>query len=306
MKKIILLRAEDRDFKGQGHRSRIEAICQACEKKGLSAYLLTTNNFWETKLKNKHFNKIIHIKNTTGEKSEAKEILKKTKLIKPSHLFLDGDRFKNSLVKHFVKSKVKIVKIDDNYKAKKGKLWAVINPNIYAKKYFYSEGTFKKVLVGKKYILLRREFQKKIFKRKNKNRILISLGVSAKKSLIQLLKKYLKKFGWQVSIARNLNTKDMVKAIDRASLVICGASVTLHEVWSRKTAAIPIYQARDQVRFQKWCKEKSIPVASSINKPFHQTAQSVARIFRNLNTKPLTIPKIKTNGADEVIKKLFS
>lgn len=233
------------------------------------------------------------------------EILKKTEFLGPKYLFLDGERFRKNFINFITTKGIKIIKIDDNYKANKIKTWAVINPNIYAKKKYYRNKNFKIILAGKKYILLRNNFQKKI-RKKSKKHILISLGVSAVKKLKSNLKNSLKKLGVKIELAKKYNANEMIKAIDDASAVICGASVTLHEVWARKRTAVPVYQAKDQARFYKWCKKHFIPVVSSKKKKPSYTASFITlAIKKTLRKKSDYIPQITPNGADMVIKKLF-
>lgn len=162
-------------------------------------------------------------------------------------------------------------------------------------------------MAGKKYILIRQEFQRKSKKKKpKKSRILISLGISATRILITKIKKEIKRIGLPVRIAKKYNAIQMVDAIDTATAVICGASVTLHEVWARGRLAIPIYQAKDQIRFQKWCKNRCIPVLTSMKKNDHHTARMISKTVKKiLLKKPKIIPKISPYGADKVVENLF-
>lgn len=266
--------------------------------------MLVTNKNWQADLHKKNY-KTLNTSNASGKKSEANEIIKKTSFLGPKYLFLDGERFRKKFINFITAKKIKVIKIDDNYKANKIKTWAVINPNVYSKKKYYKKQNFKIILAGKKYILLRHEFQKKI-KKKNEKRIFISLGVSAVKKLKTNLKNSLKKLGLEIQIAEKYNSNEMIKAIDNASAVICGASVTLHEVWARKRTAVPVYQAKDQARFYKWCKKHFIPVVSSKNKKPFVTARLITLAVKKIIRKKSShIPQISPNGADVVINKLF-
>lgn len=259
---------------------------------------------WQAELKKKKF-ETLHTDELSGDQSEAVEILEKTKPLNPNYLFLDGERFNKNFVNLLTKANLKIIKIDDNYKANNLQIWAVVNPNIYAKTKYYKKSNFKKVLAGQKYILLRQEFQKKT-KEKNKNQILVALGVAAKKNFITVLKSNLNKFGFNVQIAKKYNASEMVKAIDAASAVICGASVTLHEVWARGKMAIPIYQAKDQALFYKWCKNQCISVVSSKQNQKRYLKKKIKQIsYLAQNKTQNFIPKVSPYGADMVIEKLF-
>jgi len=186
-------------------------------------------------------------------------------------------------------------------------LWAVVNPNIYAKKNLYIKNKFIKILAGKEFIILRKAFKKKLTKKnKGKQQILVSLGVSATKTLTSIIKNGLNKLGFKVQIANKYNSFKMVREIDAASAVICGASVTLHEVWARKRSAIPIYQAKDQARFYKWCKEHDISILIFRKNQDAYKAQAILQmVLKTLQEKPKPLPWISPSGADKIVKNLF-
>lgn len=304
--KTIIIRVEDRTFKGQGHRSRAEAIYKACQKAGYSTHILVSNNLWLTELNNKKF-KTINIKNVSGSNSEANEIIKLTKEIRPEYLFLDGARFRKNFLEKFEKQGTKTIQIDDNYKANQSTSWAVLNPNIYAKKELYEAQRFGKILAGPEYILLREEFKRKGIQKRKTGIVLLALGVTGKEELLRSVKNEIMKFGLKVVIADKFNAAQMVDAIDSASLVICGASVTLHEVWARARNAIPVYQAEDQLLFKEWCLDNSIPFATSIKTKKNIVVNRIIKLVEeNQKRKSIILPQVNCAGADSAIKDLFA
>ena len=304
--KTIIIRAEDRAFKGQGHRSRAEAIYQACQKAGLSTHILISDRLWEEELKNKKI-KTLKLENVGGNKSEAKEILQLTEEIKPEYFVLDGTRFGVKFLKTLKERSAKTILVDDNYEANKSASWAVINPNIYAKKELYNKTLFGKILAGPDYILLRQDFQAKLTQRKKTGVVLLALGVSGNEDLLGSLKRKIMEIGLKVVIAKKFSAAQMIESIDLASLVVCGASVTLHEVWARARNAIPVYQAKDQLLFKEWCLENSIPLAITINTNTDSAVKCIMKLVEeNLKRDSVHLPEINFAGADNAVNKLFA
>lgn len=303
--KTIIIRAEDRAFKGQGHRSRAEAIYQACQKAGLPTHILISDRLWEEELKNKKI-KTLKLENVGGNKSEADELFQLTEEIRPEYFVLDGTRFGVKFLETFKERSAKTILVDDNYEANKSVSWAVINPNIYAKKELYNKTHFEKILAGPDYILLRKDFQAKLTEKKETGVVLLALGVSGNEDLLGSLKRKIMEIGLKVEIARNFSAAQMIESIDLASIVVCGASVTLHEVWARARNAIPVYQAEDQLLFKEWCLEKSIPYATSINTSTDSSVKCIMKLVEeNLKRDSLLLPEINCAGADNAVNKLF-
>jgi len=304
--KTIIIRAEDRAFKGQGHRSRAEAIYQACQKAGLSTHILISDRLWEKELKNKKV-KTLKLENVGGNKSEAGEIFQLTKKIRPEYFVLDGARFGVKFLKTFKERSAKTILVDDNYEANKSESWAVINPNIYAKKELYNKNLFERILAGPDYILLRQDFQTKLTQRRKTGVVLLALGVSGNEDLLGSLKRKIMEIGLKVVIAKNFSAARMIESIDSASLVVCGASVTLHEVWARARDAIPVYQAKDQMLFKEWCLENSIPFATTINTKTDFAVKCIMKLVEeNLKKDSVHLPEINFAGADNAVNKLFT
>lgn len=304
--KTIIIRAEDRKLKGQGHRTRAEAIYQACQIAGFSPHILVSNKFWLCELNNKNF-KTINIRNISGGNYEADEIVKLTLEIRPEYLFLDGARFKRCLLEKLKRQGIRIILIDDNYKANQLTSWAVLNPNIYAKKELYETQKFRKILAGSDYILLREDFKATCIQKRKNGIVLMALGVSGKEELLRSVKSQIMKLGLKVVIADKFNAAQMVNAIDSASIVICGASVTLHEVLARGRYAIPVYQSYDQRLFMEWCLQNSIAIATTLNSTIDSSVKCIIKLVKEyLKSKSEQHLEISSNGANNAVRDLFS
>ena len=144
---------------GYGHFNRCKILADALIKKG--------NNV-EIKLLNK--TKTIQFK-----ENWIKYFFKKTKYPKAYVSIVDNyiynDKFYLILRKYYEN----IVIFDDFTFKVPNHVIGVINPNIYANKKNYPSNI--KAWAGKKYILLRKEFKKKL-KRQNKKNIFLCLGVA--------------------------------------------------------------------------------------------------------------------------------
>ena len=262
---MILIRCEDRNQFGFGNRSRAIAVAQYCKRNNLKYSLVYSNKTWGKQLSIDY--DVLYLSNETGTKEEAKEILKINYLFKDqdNYIFCDGNRFSNSFFKEIKQENLKTILLDDLGYPIRDSVDCVVNPNLYANLELYSNWKTK-IFAGSSNVLLREEFFQPIKKLKLKKSVLISLGTSNKVELIRLIEQKLISDGFIVCIAINFSAKQMIEVIDEASFVICGASVTLHEVIARKRIPIPIYQVEDQILFVKFLKEKKMPFVIGLNR----------------------------------------
>ena len=260
---MILIRCEDRNQFGFGNRSRAIAVAQYCKRNNLKYSLVYSNKTWGKQLSIDY--DVFYLSNETGTKEEAREILKINYLFKDqdNYIFCDGNRFLNSFFKEIKQENLKTILLDDLGFPIRDSTDCVVNPNLYANLELYSNWKTK-IFAGSSNVLLREEFFQPTEKTKLKRSVLISLGGTRKPKLIDLIKKKLINQGFKVCIARGFSANQMVEAINKASFVICGASVTLHEVISRKRIPVPIYQFKDQIHFVKYLGEKKVPFVNGL------------------------------------------
>jgi UDP-2,4-diacetamido-2,4,6-trideoxy-beta-L-altropyranose hydrolase len=129
----------------------------------------------------------------------------------------------------------------------------VISPSIYGDKLNYPEKDGVRYLLGKDYIILRKEFwdvpEKKI-KRKIKN-ILITFGGANHQNLAKKFSEYLKdKFNFNIYIVdprMKFTAKDMVNFMLKADLCISGGGQTTYELARVGVPTIGICFAENQL-----------------------------------------------------------
>jgi UDP-2,4-diacetamido-2,4,6-trideoxy-beta-L-altropyranose hydrolase len=155
----------------------------------------------------------------------------------------------------------------------------VISPSIYGDKLNYPEKDGVRYLLGKDYIILRKEFwdvpEKKI-KRKIKN-ILITFGGANHQNLAKKFSEYLKdKFNFNIYIVdprMKFTAKDMVNFMLKADLCISGGGQTTYELARVGVPTIGICFAENQLnnliygekeeylKFVGWYDEENLIIA---------------------------------------------
>ena len=178
--------------------------------------------------------KTIVLSRTSGDENEAKELINKVeKYLEVIKLFFcDGNRFENSYLSRIKKYIKKSVLIDDLGFPIRDEAEIVWNPNIYATASLYNNWENIQIFAGRQYLLFRKEFERPIMANKKKS-IFVSLGVAASDKIISIIDETAKKYELSVIRSDGFSVSEMIETIDNSLLIICGASVTLHEVWRR-------------------------------------------------------------------------
>lgn len=299
----VLIRVEDRTEYGQGHRSRAIAILQAIKSDGKEGYIITSNPDWIEflKLQKLPVFSLMNLENSTTEIDEILEISKKKKT---SKIILDGERFDENYCKKITQFDLTVILLNDLPLKIISSASCIVNPNIYATKDLYPVPWPQKFYGGPDFILLRESFLKPKIDYVINGTVLITLGVSANADLIKLLEEQLENIGFRVVVANNLNEEQMVNAIDNAQIVICGASVTLHEVWSRSRFAIPIYQVKDQEFFKDYLLSQNVKVVEGIGKLPNFICNAIMEIIENGGSE-LNFFNIDPFGAQRLISHIY-
>jgi|LauGreDrversion4_2_1035121.scaffolds.fasta_scaffold00235_25 hypothetical protein len=281
---MVLIKVEDRDQFGQGNRSRGIAIAQSLTRIGIKYCIISSTGKWYEYLKLNFYNAILIEKNYKPNQ-EVEAILKYFLGLKINFIILDGDRFDVNYLNLLKSNQIKTVVLDDVARVKRTNAWRLINPNIYSSKELYQGWKIKSYL-GSDYIILRDAFLKESNVKIIKNKILIVLGIMMDQNSTLEIAERLNAAGFVTKIAIGLTADEMVDEIDSSELIICGVSVTLHEVWSRNRIALPVYQAEDQVLFHEYLKMKDIPHIISINRSKSEVINEVVlmtiKAFTNL------------------------
>lgn len=276
---MILICSEDREAYGHGHRSRLIALIDIFEALEIDFICAITNLQWQAELRKRKI-KTIFLSQTSGDENEAKELIKKAEayLDNIQLFFCDGNRFGNNYLSSINKIFNKTVLIDDLGFPIRDEADIVWNPNIYASSSLYKNWKNIKLFAGEKYILLRKEFNRPI-KLVKKQSIFISLGIAASDNIISIVNQLAQDYGFSVIISDGFTVSKMVDSIDQSLLTICGASVTLHEVWRRDTIALPVYQVRDQFHFKRFLIENRIDFIDSLDENSMQVKNNLDRLF---------------------------
>ena len=219
----------------------------------------------------------------------------------------------------FYKKVSEIVKIPvyiDDYKRLDYPKGIVINPSIYGNKLNYPKKDGIKYLLGKDYIILRKEFwqiPKKKINKKIKN-VLITFGGMNHQKLAKKIAKHLKsKFNFNSYIVepnKNFTAKDMLKLMLKADLCISGGGQTTYELARIGVPTIGICFADNQLnnliygekegylKFAGWFNDESL-------------LDRTEKIIKNLNYYNLVIMSKKSKksidgrGVEKILKSIF-
>lgn len=301
---MILIKVEDREQFGQGNRSRGIAIAQSLSRIGVEYCIISSTSAWLEYLKLNGFNAVLIDKNYDST-LEVEAILACFESLKIDFIVLDGDRFDSNYINLLNANKIKAVILDDVAKIIRRSAWRLINPNIYATDQLY-QGWDIKTYLGEDYVLLREAFLKESQIKPIENKVLLALGVMMDQDSTFELARRLNEAGFISEIASGFTPEQMVDEIDSSTLIICGVSVTLHEVWNRNRIALPVYQAKDQILFHEYLKTKGIPQVISINRSKSEVVDDIVLMTKQIakNLQPqinLSKPQI-----DKLFKALVS
>lgn len=309
---MILICCEDREVFGYGHRSRMVALIDVFEALNIDFICAVTNPQWEAVLKERRIKTIV-LSQASGDENEAKELINKVeKYLKVIKLFFcDGNRFKNSYLSRIKKYIKKSVLIDDLGFPKRDEAEIVWNPNIYAAPSLYCNWGNIQIFAGRECVLLRKEFERPIKPIKKKS-IFVSLGISASDNLNSVIDKLANKHQLSVIRSDGFSVNEMIDAIDNSLLIICGASVTLHEVWRRNSIALPVYQAEDQFLFKQFLLENKIDFINTVDDNQTQIKNNCIKLFNKYfnkelfaNNQQVKMASIK-NNSKQIINELYS
>ncbi len=304
---MLIIRAEDRPSFGWGHRSRATALCEAATRLDIRCTMVVSDDSWGQLLKAEGAvcESVAAVDGTTAE---ARALVAQAAQCGARAIVLDGNRFTPALMEALAAAGMLVVLVDDNGVVPRP-ADIVVNPNIYAGPELYQHGWKGSLHLGERFILLRKAFAQRPVVAPQEPRALCSLGGAATAALSTAVAQTLERAGYQVRFAAGLNAAHMVEAMDSSSIVVCGASVTLHEVWSRKRLAIPMFQAKDQHNFRTWCTTQGIAVVDALEVAPEAVCAQLERVARESlhhtsapgRTFP-DVPAVDAQGAIRVVE----
>ncbi|MEM5875587.1 MAG: glycosyltransferase [Candidatus Aenigmatarchaeota archaeon] len=247
MKALILTEAGENI--GFGHLTRCIGLYQGFREKKITVEIVVnTDTTTDFLLKNIKHRKIDWLKNRDIIFNEIKNV----DIVVIDSYLADLNFYKK--VSCIVKTPVYI----DDYKRLNYPKGIVVNPSIYGDKLKYPKRKDVKYLLGKDYIILRKEFwnvPKKKINKEIKN-VLITFGGMNREELAQRIKKYLEqKFNFNVFItnsSKNFTAKQMLKMMLKSDLCISGGGQTTYELARVGVPTIGICFAKNQIMNLKY------------------------------------------------------
>lgn len=222
----FLIRADASNEIGSGHVMRCVALGQQLIDRKHDVYFLTkTNNeLILNKLEKEKF-RVIKVKEKTNLTNDVIYTVKNAIQNKIDWIILDGYQFTTDYQKKIKSNSFKFLCIDD-LAEKHFVSDIVLNQNLNADKIFnYSCEPYTKLLLGTKYILLRREFLKERNWRKefNKNckNVLITMGGSDPQNntekILSAINNIEKKLNIKIVLGADYNSFERIKTLSRSS-----------------------------------------------------------------------------------------
>jgi UDP-2,4-diacetamido-2,4,6-trideoxy-beta-L-altropyranose hydrolase len=253
----FLIRVDASNEIGIGHFMRCIALGQMLkdENQNVSFLTKTNNKSLLDRLKKENF-KTKKLPDITDILIDAERTLKYARQIDANWIVTDGYIFKTEYQRKIKNSGIKLMCIDDiaecHYISD-----IVLNQNLNAEKiYKYSSEPYTKLLLGIKYVLLRREFRNfnnftREIKKECKN-ILISMGGSDVKGLSSQLLKYLERIS---------DLQFNIKVIVGPESIITNEIISLSK--KSKHSIEILTNVEDLSEYIKWC-DISISTSGSI------------------------------------------
>jgi UDP-2,4-diacetamido-2,4,6-trideoxy-beta-L-altropyranose hydrolase len=158
----LLIRADASPAIGAGHVMRCLALAQAWQDTGgtalLAAYELPS--WLETRLAAEKVG-VAHLRSVSGTDDDARELLELSRQIAASWVVLDGEHLGAAYIKILKRhSRFRILWLDDFGTPNQNEADLILNQNIGVTSDWYpSWGPKAKLLLGTRYVLLRREFR---------------------------------------------------------------------------------------------------------------------------------------------------
>lgn len=249
MKAIIL--TEGGKNIGFGHITRCISLYQAFEEKGIRAEIIINgDNAVLDFLKNKAY----QIFDWIGEEGKLFRVISNADIV-----VTDSYLAKKSLYDKISEIlKARLLMIDDFNRIEYPK-GIVVNPSIYGDKLNYPEKDGQVYLLGKDYIILRKEFWGILEKKNNKEvkNILITLGGAVHLDMIYKVVNVLKaKFAFNFYIVENtkrIDAEEMLNLMLKADICISGGGQTTYELARVGLPTIGICLAENQrLNLEEW------------------------------------------------------
>ncbi|MGO8795559.1 MAG: UDP-2,4-diacetamido-2,4,6-trideoxy-beta-L-altropyranose hydrolase [Candidatus Sulfotelmatobacter sp.] len=251
----LLLRADANVAIGTGHVMRCLGLAQAWQDAGGRAVFATAEApvALEQRLESEGFS-IERIAEVPGEMADAKATAELARRLHCSWLVVDGDRFGANFLEYLKSPGLHVLLIDDFAQRESFPADLILNPNLGV-----SEGEYRKrvapLLLGEKYVLLRREFATPQAGRtlhEKASKILVTMGGSDPENLTPRIVESLAPLGHEITVIVGpgyshlaevgqigssnvrilLNSSNMAEIMAQSDLAVIAAGGTLWELLS--------------------------------------------------------------------------
>lgn len=218
----------------------------------------------------------------------------------------------------------RVLFIDDNMRLDYPR-GIVVNPTLYGNELNYPKNKKIKYLLGKEFIILRKEFNNRVDRKEKikKNLFLITLGGTDLHNLIPKLIKMIKKINKNyeinvivnknfhnfkeikklsssnVKLFFNLTAIEMVNIMEKSNFVISACGQTVYELIKLGIPFLPIQVAQNQLKNKEYLDELK----------FTTSIYNDEKLFKKLNLALNYFEKklvLKTNGTELIINELIS
>ena len=183
-RKILLIRADASTKIGTGHLMRCLALAQAWKDRGGHATFVMAMNTpaLEDRLKTEGM-EVIHLSTKPGSADDALQTAELARKMNASWVVVDGYHFGADYQRVIKESRLRLLVIDDYGHAEHYYADIVLNQNLHAHEGLYTNREpYTQLLLGTRYVLLRREFLKwRGYRRETPEvarKILVTLGGS--------------------------------------------------------------------------------------------------------------------------------
>ena len=280
MKGALIIRADANSQIGAGHIMRCLALAQAWQDDGGRCVFVVATDAGSVfeRLEQEHM-ELVKIKTVPGSTEDAAMTTQIAARANGRWVILDGYHFSNGYQKKIKDAGLKLMVIDDNCEQKYYYADLILNQNIHAAGSLYPDDTrepYTTLLLGTRYVLLRREFLKYAGLRRKippkACNLLVTMGGSDTDNITCKIIESLKRLNapeLNIKIVigatnphRNeaetaaallpglneviCNTQDMPKLMEWADLAICAAGSTVWELCFMGLPAILIVVAENQ------------------------------------------------------------
>jgi spore coat polysaccharide biosynthesis predicted glycosyltransferase SpsG len=277
--KVLILTEAGKSI-GFGHLTRCIGLYQGFEEKGFEVEIVVNaDSSVDFLLKGIKYKKFDWLR----KRKDAFKSLRKVDIVIIDSYLADLDFYKK------VSEIVKIPVYIDDYKRLDYPKGIVINPSIYGDRLNYPKKEGVRYLLGKQYIILRKEFWNVPKKKINKHikNVLITFGGTNQQDLAKTIARYLEdKFSFNISIVdpnKNFTAKDMLKLMLEADICISGGGQTTYELARVGVPTIGICFAENQLNNLKYGEKEGYLIFAGWFDEKDLLLKKIENIIKSLN-----------------------